>query len=595
MKRGLSPKGGHNRLISGRIWDLRRGDYNDNRTSPYVHGWASILGSAVLEFNYLKASLSFVALILGPALLLGLAPSVGITYGRLKLEALALVGRSLTVALLLLGLLLGGALWVGRRLLRWLVDNFWDLHYTLVFPLFVAVRESVRTVAERVPTRASTPKQIDERRRVATVVAGLLLVGGGLGLALGISLASGLQFVDVRYAPPGAIARAALVNAAVLFGLSTAVESCYWLWRERTLGGPVLDWVPGPWPAASPGPRLAHLSDLHLVGERYGYRMEAGTPGPRGNRRLARALRKLVEIHAAAPVDHILVTGDVTDAGTRAEWAEFLDLLRGYPELRARLSFVPGNHDVNIVERAHPGRLDLPWGVGLALRKLRVVLALDAIQGERAHVVDRDSGALGPTLAQYLRRDGRLERLRALAEAGKVRGRIELARTWESIFPLVEPAPPQGGCGLILLNSNSRGYFSLTSAVGVVNPPQLRALRSILRNQPQQPWALLLHHAVVEYPVTSVRLRDRIGLALVNAPELLEALRPHAGRLVVFHGHRHWDWIGTCGRVVLCSAPSVMLGSHSGAKDCGSFHVHQLALGPDGGFQLTATERVEVA
>ena len=86
---------------------------------------------------------------------------------------------------------------------------------------------------------------------------------------------------------------------------------------------------------------------------------------------MKRALRQLAAMHASAPLEHILVTGDITDDGTRGEWAEFLDLLRGYPELRARMTFVPGNHDVNIVDRTNPGRLDLPWSAGVALRKLR--------------------------------------------------------------------------------------------------------------------------------------------------------------------------------------------------------------------------------
>jgi 3',5'-cyclic AMP phosphodiesterase CpdA len=299
-------------------------------------------------------------------------------------------------------------------------------------------------------------------------------------------------------------------------------------------------------------------------------------------------------MHASNPFDHILVTGDITDAGTRAEWAEFLDLLRGYPQLRARLSFVPGNHDVNIVDRTNPGRLDLPWSAIHALRKLRVLLALDAIQGERAHIVSGPSGTLGPCLRDYLREPKRAERLRALADKGSARGRAEIAAVWDTIFPLVEPAPTDDEYGLILLNSNARSHFSLTNAIGVINPSQLRALESVLRKFPQRAWAILLHHQVVEYPVTSISLSDRIGLALVNAPDLLAAIAPHASRILVFHGHRHWDWIGTCSGVVLCSAPSAMVGSHENGKTRGCFHVHQLALGQDGGLRLATTERVEV-
>ena len=578
------------------IWDLRRGDAEDNRTSPDVHGLWGVILSALLEFNYLKASISFVALLLGPALLVGLAPSVVVTYGRLKLETATMAGRSPIHALVLLGVLLGVAFWLGRPLARFALKKFWNLHYTLVFPIFVTVREVVRMVAERVPSQVTTPDQVDRRRLFGTVVAALLLAGAGLGLAVGMVVSMGLQLVDVRQVRPWAIAKAGLVNAAVIFGLSTAAESLYWLWHGRRFSGRVLDWTPSPSRAGAATSRVAHLSDLHLVGERYGYRMEAGTQGPRGNQRMSQALAQLAAIHAAAPLEHILVTGDITDAGTRAEWGEFLDLMRDCePELRARLSFVPGNHDVNFVDRTNPGRFDLPWVAGMALRKLRVVLALDAIQGERSHLVDRASGSIGPLLKDYLREGERMERLRALAQHGAIRGRKEIAKIWEAIFPLVEPAPGDEGYGLILLNSNSRSSFSLTSAIGVVDPLQLRALKSILRSSPGRAWAVLLHHQVVEYPEVSISLRDRVGLALVNAPDLLAVLTPHASRLLVFHGHRHRDWIGRCGDVVLCSAPSAMVGSHERGKERGVFHVHQVALGPDGDFRLRTTERVEVA
>ena len=91
---------------------------------------------------------------------------------------------------------------------------------------------------------------------------------------------------------------------------------------------------------------------------------------------------------------------------------------------------------MNIVDRTNPGRLDLPWSAGQSLRKLRVVLALDAVQGDRAHVVDRASGALGPSLKDYLREGGRAELLRALAQRGTMRGRREMAKIWDAIFPV---------------------------------------------------------------------------------------------------------------------------------------------------------------
>jgi 3',5'-cyclic AMP phosphodiesterase CpdA len=573
-----------------RIWDLRRGDDDDNRTSPHGRGLRSIVLSTLLEFNPLKASIGFLALILGPALLVGIAPSIVVTYGRLTFHKLTLAGSYPIVALVSLAVLVGAALWIGRPLLALAVDYFWHLHYTLVVPILVALRELLRAGAERFPGRAITSEQLNRRRRLGTVLAALLLAAGGLALALTVEVSIGLQLVDVERVQPWAVARAALGNAAVILGLSTVVESLYWLWRELTINGPALDWVPNPSKAESSVARVAHLSDLHLVGERYGYRMEAGTHGPRGNRCIRNALRKLAAINALTPLDRVLLTGDITDAGTRAEWAEFIDLLRSYPELRARLSFVPGNHDMNIVDRTNPGTLDLPWSTGQSLRKLRVVLALDTVQGDRTHVVNHASGALGPSLKDYLREGGRAELLRALAQRGALRGRWEMAKIWDAMFPLVEPAPDDDGYGLILLNSNAPSHFLLTNAIGIVNRSQLSALKSILRNSPRRAWMILLHHQVVEYPVAS------ISLALVNAPDVLAAIAPYASRVLILHGHRHTDWIGTCGDVVLCSAPSASLGSSHGAeKYRGSFHVHEIASGADGGIRLITTERVKVA
>jgi len=37
-------------------------------------------------------------------------------------------------------------------------------------------------------------------------------------------------------------------------------------------------------------------------------------------------------------------------------------------------------------------------------------------------------------------------------------------------------------------------------------------------------------------------------------------LKPYASRVVVMHGHRHIDWIGSCGRLKIISAPSPVMG-----------------------------------
>jgi len=555
-------------------------------------GWKSLIFSNVLEFSYLKAAFALLVLIVIPALLVGAAPSIILTYGRHTLETVASVGRNPKLfVVLVLAALIALPLLVGRRFLSIALDIFWHLHYTLVFPIYVALREILITISERLPGMTYTQEHIYRRRRAATVIAALLLGGAGFALAMSVEFSIGLKLVDVERVAPWVVARAALENAAMVFGFSTAVAAVFWLRRELSVIEPVLDWPHPPQPAASLF-RVAHLSDLHLVGERYGYRMETGTHGPQGNKCVSDALERLAAIHASQPLHRVLVTGDITDAGTRAEWAEFIDLMGHFPELRSRMSLVPGNHDINIVDRTNTARPDLPWSVGKALRKLRFVLALDQIQGDRAHLVDRKSGSLGPSLAHYLRDGERPGLLRALAEYGAVRGRLEIAKVWDAMFPLVEPAIEVQGYGIILLDSNARSNFSLTNAVGVVSPTQLRALRSVLSGSQHGSWLILLHHQVVEYPVLGISLRDRIGLALMNAADLLAVITPHAGRMLILHGHRHVDWIGTTGEVVLCSAPSVTLGME---EYRGRFSIHEFTVSPLGRIQITANERVQVS
>src|SRR5262249_55333128 len=194
----------------------------------------------------------------------------------------------------------------------------------------------------------------------------------------------------------------------------------------------------------------------------------------------------------------------------------------------------------------------------------------------------------------YLRQSDRLARLRALAERGSWRGRSEIATLWEAIFPLVAGSPD--GYGVILMDTNAERYFSLTNALRAIGPSGLAGLKQILRRTPCRGWLILLHHHLVEYPIRSIGLKERMGVVLVNAPDVLKVIASCQSPVVVLHGHRHRDWIGARGNVVVCSAPSVAFGSKS-AKDirAGMFHVHHFAVNAEGGMTLIASERVTVA
>jgi 3',5'-cyclic AMP phosphodiesterase CpdA len=579
------------------IWDLRRGDADDNRTSPAGRGWRKLTVTALLDFNYLSASIAFVLLIVAPALVLGLVPPLVVEYSRQKLDSAALIARDPVASIASLALFAALAIWFGKAVVSKVVDDFWHLHYTLVFPLFVSLRELISAAAERLPPRTMTADMLRRRRRFGTVLAAMLLAGGALALAVSVTFGGVSRYISSLHLDVWSLAITGVRNAVFILAVSTVAASLFWFWQEITSELPVRDWTPDPAATtAAPAIRVAHLSDLHFVGERYGCRMETGTSGPLGNDRIRRALEALEAIHAATPLDRVLVTGDVTDAGTRSEWLEFLDLLRKSPELQSRALFVPGNHDVNIVDRTNPGRFDVPWSSGWALRKLRVVLALDAIQGRSVHLVDRKSGGVGPTLHDYLRQRDWPARLQSLAEHGSWRGRHNIAAVWDEIFPLIALPPAGGGYGVILLQTNARRYFSLTNAIGIVDRPQLAVLRQILRKMPCPGWIILLHHHLVEYPIRSIGLKERIGVALINAPDVLKAIASSRSPVLVLHGHRHRDWIGARGNVVICSAPSVTFGSKN-AKDVreGSFHVHDILVRDEGGVSLIRSERVMVA
>jgi 3',5'-cyclic AMP phosphodiesterase CpdA len=577
----------------GDLWDLRCGDAEDNRTNPHWRGWRGLALTTALEFNYLSAAITFVWLIVLPAIVVGLIVPGVIVIARWKLEAVELITISPAAALIVLALLVGAGLWVVRALLAVSLDNFWHLHHTLVFPLFVTLREAIGMGLEAVPSRALDDRALHRLRRASTVLATMLLAGSGVALALAVPFSTVAGLDNLRRVSLAALTIAALGNALVVLGLSTAVASVYWFAREIS-SAPILNGAPSQPVAAAHTLRIAHLSDLHLVGERYGYRMEPGTGGPCGNDRVTRAFCQLDTIQATRALDRIIVTGDITDAGTRAEWLEFLALVQAWPDLRRRLLFVPGNHDINIVDRTNPGRLDLPWSVAGALRKLRVILALDAVQGESVHVVDRASGAMGSTLREYLRSGNRSTLLRDLAERGSWRGRWETVKVWEAIFPLIAP-PSEDGCGVILLDSNARRYFSLTNAIGFIGREQLRALNSILRSAPAAAWIIAVHHHLEEYPIRGLGLQERAGVVLVNATDVLRVIARCDRPVVILHGHRHRDWIGTRGGAVLCSAPSVTLGDRGSRRRDGSFSIYDIVFASDGRVQVPGVDRVSVA
>jgi hypothetical protein len=304
-----------------------------------------------------------------------------------------------------------------------------------------------------------------------------------------------------------------------------------------------------------------------------------------------RLLAQLENLHASEPLDAILITGDMTDAGRSSEWAEFLDAVTQHPRLAGRMLMIPGNHDLNIVDRANPARLDLPTSPNKRLRKLRLLSAMATLQGERVRVVDRSHRCLGETLAQALapHRDA----MAAFADAGRPRMSNELTGLWAGVFPMVLPPDPDDGLGIVLLDSNADTHFSFTNALGMVSADQTRGLEIARAQYPHACWVIALHHHVVEYPRPAKALSERVGTALINGNWFVRRLRSFAGRAILMHGHRHVDWIGECNGIPIVSAPSPVMEATDDQATC--FYIHTLAVGADRRLRLLQPERVTIS
>lgn len=571
-----------------KLIEPRNGDAQDDASSTKKRSLLAIAGSLLGEINLGKLALSWILLLLTPGVLLGLAPLL-VTAWWSKAS-----GRFADVASLGSALTLGVVAAVGwfgfRPLARAAERSFWSLNSLGVQPFYALSREALRHMAERLLS-AGAGQDRRARLRAATSLGAALLAcimaacilavvwpatrwSGGIG-----DLARPIQMVVP-----------ALANALTLMSLYLALASLAWGLADASMEQPRDIAAFDEAPASARHWRVAHLSDIHVVGERYGFRIESGRAGPRGNERLALVLDRLAAHHASDPLDAVLITGDMTDAGRSPEWAEFLDALARHPSLMERCFILPGNHDVNIVDRANPARLELPGSPGKRLREMRALSAMAAVQGDRVSVFDKSRARIGETLAQAL--EPRRKEIGAFADKGGLRLAMRLGEVWADAFPMALAPVDADGLGIVLLNSNAQTHFSFTNALGLVPEEDMRAMLAIFRQRPRARWIVALHHHPVEYPGQSKAFSLRIGTALINGSRFVRQLQAHARQIVVMHGHRHIDWIGHCGALKIVSAPSPVMEALDDAPTC--FYIHTLAAAPDGGLALLPPLRIEI-
>lgn len=571
------------------IIDPRSGDVEDDASSTKSRKLAAIAGSMLAEISFPKLIVAWVLLIGLPGLLLGLAPPVAWAWlSRVsdKFAAISGIGSLLIFA----GILLVG--WYGiRPLFRFMERSFWSLQALAVQPVYAACREGLSQIAEGFLEPEA--KEQDRSRRRAKMAA----VAGFLACAIGVALVA-LAWPYTQWtatwqalSTPSTLLMPALANAITIVAGYLAAASIVWGLTDAVMEQPEKFAAFEKSNGDGKRFRIAHLSDLHTVGERFGFRIESGRLGPQGNGRLDAVLERLQDLHDHDPLEVILITGDMTDAGRSAEWAEFFCSLARHPRLLERTLILPGNHDLNVADRANPARLELPTSPRKQLRQMRMVSAMAAVQGRRAFVCDRAKGEVGPLLADAIEPAG--TQMKSLADVGRFGPSSELSRLWSDVFPLIVPPRDPGGLGIILMNSNAQTNFSFTNALGLVSADDVAIACKVIGQYPGTAWIIALHHHLVEYPLPVKAFSERIGTALINGSWLVRKLRPVATRVAMMHGHRHIDWIGRIGRLTVISAPSPVMEAKDGDATC--FYVHTVVVRTDGNIALTNPEKVAVA
>jgi hypothetical protein len=124
----------------------------------------------------------------------------------------------------------------------------------------------------------------------------------------------------------------------------------------------------------------------------------------------------------------------------------------------------------------------------------------------------------------------------------------------------------------------------------MISLAQSRAIEAVAAQYPRARWIIALHHHLVEYPTPAHALSERIGTALINGSYVVRRLQRLGGRAILMHGHRHTEWIGTAGDLIIVSAPSPVMDATD--SDDTHFYIHTVSAGGDGRIALHAPEKV---
>ena len=283
--------------------DPRHGDIEDDASSTKRRSMLSLFGSLMVEISLPKLIIAWIMLLVVPGLLLGLAPIVFVEWLTIVTDKLASLVIGLW-SLLILGSLIAIAWFGWRALFRMAEKNFWALNSIVVEPSYASFREAFRQLAERLlPANASEASRATLRAATAAIAGILVCLLALLVLWLiwpHAHLYGSVSEIDSWKK----VAVVALANSLAAISAYLAVAALIWGFADAAMAQPRTLRKFAEAPKGARVWRIVHLSDIHVVGERYGFRLESGRSGPRGNDRLRRLLDQLETLDAKTEVRH---------------------------------------------------------------------------------------------------------------------------------------------------------------------------------------------------------------------------------------------------------------------------------------------------
>src|SRR5262249_50411713 len=154
--------------------------------------------------------------------------------------------------------------------------SFWSLNALAVQPAYTFCREALRHLVERMFGRRSTATERVRLRAVSSAGAGIILCGCALWIAVLVWPASRWQGNVADLAVLHRLIVPTLANAVAIVSSYLAIASLVWGIADASMDQPVDLTAFDVAPSGSRTWRIAHVSDVHGVGERYGFRIESG-------------------------------------------------------------------------------------------------------------------------------------------------------------------------------------------------------------------------------------------------------------------------------------------------------------------------------